>query len=420
MAQNKLQKPTRSESIDSLTLAQYKLEPNCCGPMANFFHKQIIATNHFLILCLARNNLLNLKDLMIKIFAILILTLSIGIDLLACTGIRLRALNNSIVYGRTLEFAENLNSEILFIPRNYKFTATGPTGEQNGLTWKTKYAALGANALHIEHIIDGVNELGLAGGLFYFPDYAQYQFVSKRNAHTSLASWELLTWILTQFSSITEVKNAIQKIKVSQVGLPQFNGIQPLHAILHDAHGNCMVIEYIAGKLHLYDNSLGVLTNSPSFDWHVTNLRNYIHLSAFNVPKIKLANITLAPLGQGSGLLGLPGDFTPPSRFVRAVAFSQSAEPALTEQDAITTAFHVLDLFNIPKGIVRQSHASKASDYTQWTSLCDIKNKSFYFHTYNNRQIRRVDLLPLAESNKKIIKIPMVTPQQIVNITPKN
>jgi hypothetical protein len=90
------------------------------------------------------------------------------------------------------------------------------------------------------------------------------------------------------------------------------------------------VIEPLNKGLKIYDNPLGVVTNAPTFDWHMTNLRNYINLSATNVPAVDMGGITLAQFGQGSGLRGLPGDFTPPSRFVRAVAFSQSAFPSDT------------------------------------------------------------------------------------------
>ena len=97
-----------------------------------------------------------------------------------------------------------------------------------------------------------------------------------------------------------------------------------------DATGKSIVIEYVGGQLHVHDNPLGVLTNSPSFDWHMTNLRNYIKFSLTNVPPLQLGGVKLARFGQGSGMLGMPGDFTPPSRFVRAVAYSQSVLPSKT------------------------------------------------------------------------------------------
>ena len=108
-----------------------------------------------------------------------------------------------------------------------------------------------------------------------------------------------------------------------------------MHFVVHDRSGKSVVIEPTDKTLKIFDNPLGVMTNSPTFDWHMTNLRNYINLTVTNVPPIDLGGVTLAQFGQGSGLRGLPGDFTPPSRFVRAVAFSQSALQADTATQSI-------------------------------------------------------------------------------------
>ena len=127
----------------------------------------------------------------------------------------------------------------------------------------------------------------------------------------------------------------------------------PCHYIVNDASGQCVVLEYVNGELKIHDNPLGVITNSPTFDWHVTNLRNYVNLTVNNVPPVEISGIKLPGFGQGSGMLGLPGDFTPPSRFIRAVAFSQSALPVATADEGVLQAFHILNQFDIPKGAAR-------------------------------------------------------------------
>ena len=136
------------------------------------------------------------------------------------------------------------------------------------------------------------------------------------------------------------------------------------------------------------DDPLGVITNSPAFDWHMTNLRNYVNFSMTNVPSVQLGPVKLEPFGQGSGMLGLPGDFTPPSRFVRAVAFSQSVFPSKTGDDAVLEAFHILNQFDIPKGAAREhekdEHGNILADYTAWTAASDLKAKQYYFRTYDN------------------------------------
>jgi choloylglycine hydrolase len=168
------------------------------------------------------------------------------------------------------------------------------------------------------------------------------------------------------------------------------------------------VIEYVEGKLNIHDNPLGLMSNSPAFDWHMTNLRNYVNFSLTNVSPVQLGSIKLLPFGQGSGMLGLPGDFTPPSRFVRAAAFSQSVLPSQTGNEAVLQAFHILNAFDIPKGAAREhdkdEHGNVLADYTIWTSANDLKAKRFYFRSYENSQIRMVDLTKQKLDGKESVK----------------
>jgi len=333
-----------------------------------------------------------------------------------CTGIRLIAEDKSVIFGRTLEFGKDLESNIIMIPRNYEFQGTGPARKPDGLKWKSKYAAVGANAMGITQIIDGVNEAGLAGGLFYFPGYAQYQDVSGAQTSNSIASWELMTWILTNFADVNEVKNKLPEIFVSKVVFGPWNMVLPVHAVIHDSSGNSLVIEYLNGNLVMTNNPIGVFTNAPTFDWHLTNLNNYVGLSPVNIESPKIKNLDLAPLGQGSGWIGLPGDLTSPSRFIRAVAFSQSVIGLKTENEARDCAFHILNLFDIPLGIVRQKESSSnitQYEYTEWTSVSDLKNKRYYFCTYGNRNLRMIDLMKLNLDSKEPVIFEMQSKEKI-------
>jgi choloylglycine hydrolase len=218
------------------------------------------------------------------------------------------------------------------------------------------------------------------------------------------------------------VKNGIENIVVPAIVLPAM-GISPgVHYIVTDATGASITIEYIDGKLNVYDNPLGVITNSPSFDWHMTNLRNYINLSDENVQPVSLGKVKLAPFGQGTGMLGLPGDFTPPSRFVRAVVFSQTALPVKTGREAVLQSFHLLNNFDIPKGVAREGHPAAegevTADFTMWTSACDLKSKQFYFRTFDNSQIRSVDLTKMPIDEKEIKTISMQGGEEIKSLTP--
>jgi len=136
-----------------------------------------------------------------------------------------------------------------------------------------------------------------------------------------------------------------------------------------------------------------------------------VNFSMNNVPPVTLGTVKLLPTGQGTGMLGLPGDFTPPSRFVRAVAFSQSVLPSKTGDAAVLQAFHVLNQFDIPKGSARDeqkdAHGNVIADYTLWTAASDLKTKRYYFRTYENSQIRAVDLMTMKLDATDIVKISM-------------
>jgi len=285
-----------------------------------------------------------------------------------------------------------------------------------------KVASAGANGVGLPVLFDGLNEKGLAAGMFYFPTSAGYMPYTAADAGKTIAQWEVGSWILENFASVEEVKANIGNIVVPAVVFSGWGFAPEAHYIVHDASGKSIVIEYVGGKLNVHDNPLGVLTNSPTFDWHMTNLRNYLNFSMSNAPPVQLGSVKLLPTGQGSGMLGLPGDFTPPSRFVRAVAFSQSVFKPKTGDDAVLEAFHVLNQFDIPKGAAREhekdEHGNVLADYTIWTSANDLKAKRFYFRTYENSQIRMVDLMKMNLDAKDITKISMKGAESIKSLTP--
>ncbi len=339
----------------------------------------------------------------------------------ACTGLRLTAEDGTVVHARTLEFGVDLGSDVIMVPRGYARTGTAPDGKP-GMKWKAKYASLGANGVELPYIFDGLNEKGLAVGTFYFPTTAGYMDFEDKDAGRTLAPWEVGSWLLENFADVEEVKANIGKVVVPEVVLGAWGFAPPVHWVVHDATGRSMVIEYVGGELKLYDNPLGIMSNSPTFDWHMTNLRNYVNLALTNSPTLKLGPVELKPLGQGAGMLGLPGDYTPPSRFVRIAAFSQAVLPSRTGWDAVQQAFHVLNAFDIPKGVARDrekdEHGNIVADYTTWTSANDLKRKRFYFRTYDNSRIRMVDLMRMDLDGKEIVTISMKGKEEVEELTP--
>ena len=151
----------------------------------------------------------------------------------------------------------------------------------------------------------------------------------------------------------------------------------------------------------MHDNPVGVATNSPPLDWHLTNLRNYVNQTAIDVPPLTVDGVTVAPLGEGSGMLGLPGDFTPPSRFVRAAAFAAAAWKPETAAGGVNTVLHILSSFDIVKGVVRDATPAGISaqdleglgDYTCFSSVSELNaSPAFTVRTYDDPIPRRVAL----------------------------
>lgn len=328
-------------------------------------------------------------------------------DLLACTGILLKAQDNSIVSGRTVEFASDIDMSVAVIPRNFKFIGDIPNGK--GMAYTSKYAAAGIYCFENQVLMDGINEKGLVAAAFYFPGYAQYTKITSENRSKGLSPVEFPNWILTQFATIEEVKAALPSVVIAPTIVRGWGSTPPpLHYIVYDRSGKSIVIEPLKEKLVVYENEIGVLTNSPTFDWQLTNLRNFINLTPYNVKPIQIRGLELAPFGQGSGMVGLPGDFTPPSRFVRAALFSAAEVPPKNSEESVYQTFHILNQFDIPYGAVREKNNSKVSyDYTMLTSVKDPNSMRYYFRSFEDQTIRYIDLKQLnlnenAIKNRKV------------------
>ena len=155
--------------------------------------------------------------------------------------------------------------------------------------------------------------------------------------------------MLAQFSSVDEVKTALPSIRI--IGLDRPGSTSTVHWRIGDSTGKQAVLEIVDGIPHFYDNPVGVLTNSPGFEWQLTNLNNYINLFPGGVAPHALSNLTLTAFGAGSGFLGLPGDVTPPSRFVRIGFYKATAPQQPTGFETVLQCFHILNNFDIPIGI---------------------------------------------------------------------
>ncbi|HRD56015.1 MAG TPA: choloylglycine hydrolase family protein [Parachlamydiaceae bacterium] len=316
---------------------------------------------------------------------------------------------NKFVHGRTLEFAIELDNSLVVIPRGYAFQGFS-------LNYESKYGVLGIIAFDNLAVLDGINEKGFSIGTFFFPGFAGY---AKNNSNNGLSPADFPNWALTQFATIEELKTALETIKIVDVPVKGWGQeAPPFHYIVYDRTGKSLVIEPIDGELKIYENPLGVLTNSPDFKWHLTNLRNYINLTTINAKPFKFRGLEFVGFGQGSGMVGIPGDFTPPSRFVRATIYTAAAIPSNTSDEAIFQTFHILNQFDIPIGAIKEEKEGKIyTDYTMLTCVRDPENLKYYFKTYHNSTIKVADLKKFDLNAKTVKSMKMDGKEAPVDIT---
>lgn len=341
-------------------------------------------------------------NLFVKTLTIVIATIAgCAFRASACTGISLTAADGSYVQARTIEWAYGkLKSEYVVIPRGEKLRSYTPTG-LNGLEFEAKYGAVGLAVVQREFIAEGLNEAGLSAGLFFFPRFGSYTpYVAAQN-NITLADLQVVQWILTQFSSIDELKSGIESVAI--VGL---DSSAVVHWRIGESSGRQVVMEIVGGKVNFYDNTVGVLTNAPGFDWHLANLENYVNLRPGSAANLKLGEVTVEPLGGSSAMLGLPGDFTPPSRFVRAAFFRNSAPQRATGIDTVLECFHLLNNFDVPIAIENPDEKELPSA-TQWTSAIDLTSRCIYYKTAYNSSIRCIDLRDIDFSRVSYASFPL-------------
>ena len=325
----------------------------------------------------------------------------------ACTGITLKAKDGSFIQARTMEWgAFDLHSQIMVTPRGFDLKGITPDGKP-GLQWKSRYGVLGLNAVNKPIYGDGLNEKGLAVSVLYLPGFTEYQPYDPKQADKSMSSIDLPMWILTNFATVDKVREGLPKVKVVPVNVEEFGGVPvPLHFYVSDTTGKSIVVEYLKGELNIFDNPVGALANAPEFPWHLSNLGNYVGLKPQAWAPIKVGDLEVSPLGVGSGMIGLPGDFSPPSRFVRAVALRNTVRPLVDGEDAILEAFRILNNFDIPLGAV-DAPGKDIIGSTIWTSAMDTKALRYYYHTQYNSRLRVIDLKAVDFTKNKITYVPM-------------
>ena len=309
----------------------------------------------------------------------------------ACTGITLKSDDGGVVVARTIDWSrEEMDNIYVVVPRGQTQTAILPDNAPGGMQYTAKYGYVGLGMEQAEFIIDGTNEAGLSAALFYFPKYGKYKPYDAALADQSIGDLQLVSWVLANCATIDEVRNALQNVRVINID----SRADTVHWRFTEKNGRQMILEIVDGNMNFYDSPMGVLTNAPGFPWQTTNLNNYVNLIPGTAGPINLNGVKLSAFGSGSGFHGLPGDFTPPSRFVRASFLSSYSLKQKTAFDSAMQAFHILNNFDVPTGVQFAVGAAPNNmpSATQWTIATDMKNMVIYYHTMYDRTVRSIDM----------------------------
>lgn len=349
-----------------------------------------------------------------KLFCLLAIHLIVasGMHLMACTGISLTTVAGDLIQARTIEWGEsNLNSTLIVSPPQFSYTSILPDSSK-GLSWTSRYGFVGISVSLEKFIGEGVNEMGLSAGIFYFKGYGSLAAYSAEEKSSTLVDMDFVRWILGSFSTVDELLANLSSIKLVPVFIGPNGEPSPTgHWRVADKTGKNVVIEIIDhGEVHIYDN-IGVLTNSPGYDWHLTNLGNYLNIQPGTIHVRDFGTYQATALGAGTAALGLPGDITPPSRFVRAAFYLFSAPTYRDPSDAVQEAFHILDNFDIPVGSEftkdQRAHIPSIPSATQWTSASDLTNLRFYYKTMYDSSVKYVDIRQGVREVKTEMSIPL-------------
>ena len=314
-----------------------------------------------------------------------------------CTAVSCRFENH--YFGRNLDVEGPYGETVAITPRNYPFNF------KESETIKNHYAFIGVAKIANGYPLyfDATNEKGLSMAALNFPGNAHYSPPVK--GRDNITPYELFPWILGQCKDVDEAKKLLENINISDISFSETLPLTPLHWIISDRNES-VAVEPTKDGLKMYDNPVGVLTNNPSFDIQLFNLNNYIGLSASPPENTFAHNILLKQYSRGMGALGLPGDLSSMSRFVRATFTKCNILPGKTEEECVSQFFHILDSVCQQKGCVYTE--KNELEYTSYSSCCNTDNGLFYYKTYENSTVNCISLFGENLDGNKVISYPIL------------
>lgn len=318
-----------------------------------------------------------------------------------CTAITFTTRDN--YFGRTLDYERSFNESVTVTPRNFPF----PFRRDD--TIHSHYAMIGMATVVAGYPLyyDATNEKGLSMAGLYFPGNAVY--LPEKAGYDNITPFEFIPWILGQCATVDDARNKLETLNLVDIAFGAEFPLTPLHWIIADGNAS-IVVEPHAQGLNIFDNPVGVMTNNPPFDFHMTNLVSYLNLTS-SEPATRFAkDFQLTPYCRGMGAIGLPGDLSSASRFVRATFTKLNSVCGDSENESISQFFHILGTVNQTFGCVQ---VGDTYDKTIYTSCCNASRGIYYYTTYGNSQISAVDMHRTDLNSSELISYLLVKEQQI-------
>ena len=319
-----------------------------------------------------------------------------------CTAVAYKTKDH--YFGRNLDLEYSYHETVTITPRNYHFRF------KNTEDMEAHYAIIGMAYVVASYPLyyDATNEKGLSMAALNFPDNAVYQVIKEDKLN--ITSYELTAWVLSRFQSVDEAVRVLNEVNITNQQFNEELPVSPLHFMLSDKKRS-VVLEPMTMGLMVYDNPVNVLTNNPPFLYHITNLNNYMSLTN-ETPKNNFSEkLPLNQYSRGMGSLGLPGDLSSASRFVRAAFTTLNSVSGEKEEESVSQFFHILNSVYQQRGCVKMD--KDVYEKTVYSSCCNTDKGIYYYTTYENSQITAVDMHKADLDGRELISYELIKNQQI-------
>ncbi|MBP1558753.1 MAG: choloylglycine hydrolase [Oscillospiraceae bacterium] len=319
-----------------------------------------------------------------------------------CTAITYQTKDH--YFGRNLDLEYCFDERVTITPRNYPFHFR-TMGEM-----PTHYAMIGMAYVAEGYPLyyEATNEHGLSMAGLNFPGNACW--FEPKEGKDNVSPFEFIPWILGQCKNLAEARTLIERINLVNLSFSPELPLSPLHWMVADRSG-ALTVEQVSGGLAIYENPVEVLTNNPTFDYHMTNLANYMALSNQQPRNCLAPGLELSPYSRGMGAMGLPGDLSSASRFVRAAFVRMNSRSGAGESESISQFFHILGSVAQQRGCVDMGEGK--FEITYYSCCCNTDRGIYYYTTYENSRITAVDMHREDLDGNRVVSYPLVTGQQI-------